>query len=133
MNDMNKLYDSWNKVKKTTNKENGLVGFKQREIFYMKMGTNIGYEQNGKGEEFVRPVLIFKKFTKDIFLGIPLSTTQRTGSFFFEFKFLDNKISSAILVQARLFSSKRLLNKIGIIDRNNFNILSEKYKKLIFD
>ena len=46
------------------------------------MGQNIGFEQNGKGKEFIRPVLIYKKLTKDMFIGIPLTTTNREGSFF---------------------------------------------------
>jgi hypothetical protein len=29
------------------------------------MGQNIGYETQGKGEEFLRPVLIFRKFSKN--------------------------------------------------------------------
>jgi mRNA interferase MazF len=33
-------------------------------FFYMKMGKNLGFEQNGKGENFVRPVIILKKFNK---------------------------------------------------------------------
>ena len=36
---------------------------------------NIGFEQSGKGDEFLRPVLILKRLTKEMFFGIPLSTT----------------------------------------------------------
>ena len=67
-------FDNWNSIKKETNKEKILVGFKDRDIFYIKMGQNIGFEQNGKGENFVRPVVVFKKFNKNMFFGIPLST-----------------------------------------------------------
>jgi mRNA interferase MazF len=95
------------------------------------MGQNIGFEQNGKGKEFIRPVLIYKKLTKDMFIGIPLTTTNREGSFFFDFEFLENKISTAILIQTRLFSSKRLLNKIGVININDYEKLKGKYLKLL--
>ena len=47
MSDM--IYDEWNEVKKVTSKESLLVGFKPRDIFYVQMGHNLGYEQNGKG------------------------------------------------------------------------------------
>ena len=124
-------FDNWNKVKKNTQKETILVGFKQRDIFNVKVGHNIGFEQNGKGEDFVRPVLIFKKLTKDMFIGIPLTSTLREGSFFYKFSFIENKISVAILIQAKLFSSKRLLNKLGKMEETDFNELKKAYMKIL--
>jgi len=128
---MAKEFDKWNEVKKDTNFNSSARSFETKDIFYIRIGRNVGYEQNGKGEEFIRPVLIYKKFTKEMFLGIPLSTSIREGSFFYNFTFIENKPSSAILVQSRLFSSKRLLNKIGKIDTDNFDKLKKKYLKLI--
>ena len=66
-----------------------------------------------------------------MFIGIPLTTTKRDGSFFYTFSFMPDKVSIAILIQARLFSSKRLLNKIGTINKNDFQELKEKYIKLL--
>ena len=124
-------YDKWNDVKKITNNEKLQVGFKQRDIFNVRVGQNIGFEQNGKGKEFVRPVLIYKGLNKNMFIGIPLTTTVREGSFFYEFNFIENKKSIAILAQAKLFSSKRLLNKIGMINKDDFKNLKRKYLKLL--
>lgn len=70
---MNDNYDKWNTIKKETNKEKKYRNFKEKEIFYLKMGENIGFEQNGKGEDFVRPIIILKKFNKDMFFGISTS------------------------------------------------------------
>jgi mRNA interferase MazF len=124
-------YDKWNKVKKETSKEVSVVGYKTRDIFNVKVGKNIGFEQNGKGNEFVRPVVVYKKFTKDMFIGIPLTTTKREGNFFFHFEFIPNKTSVAILPQAKLFSSKRLLNKIGVINKSDYEKLKIEYLKLL--
>jgi mRNA interferase MazF len=128
---MNKTFDNWNEVKKLTNNEKLSVGFKRRDIFNVKVGQNIGFEQNGKGKDFVRPVLIYKGLSKNMFIGIPLTTTVREGSFFYEFSFLKDKKSIAILAQAKLFSSKRLLNKIGVINKSDFEELKKKYLKLL--
>lgn len=49
------------------------------------MGQNIGFEQNGKGDNFVRPVIILKKFNKNMFFGIPLSTQIKDGKFYYYF------------------------------------------------
>ncbi|MCI0501881.1 MAG: type II toxin-antitoxin system PemK/MazF family toxin, partial [Epsilonproteobacteria bacterium] len=92
-----KLHDEWNEIKKSTEQINDKLYFKERDIFWARLGQNIGFEQNGKGEEFTRPVVILKKYTKDMFLAIPLSTTSRDGTFFYQFSFLPNEISTALL------------------------------------
>ncbi len=134
-----KKFDVWNDVKKETDAKKDVRSFKERDIFYMYMGENIGFEQNGKGEKYIRPVVVYRKFTKEMFLGIPLSSQAKEGSFFYQFTFLKKsktgeKISKniAILVQIRLFSAKRLINKIGVVDKNNFDGIKERLKKLIF-
>jgi mRNA interferase MazF len=95
---------------------------------------NIGYEQDGKGENFVRPVVIVKGFNKDIFFGIPLSTKLKEGKFYYHFSFKKQDevvINIALLSQMRLFSTKRLLNKIGVISMEDFKNLKDKFKVLI--
>ncbi|WP_310441074.1 type II toxin-antitoxin system PemK/MazF family toxin [Sulfurimonas sp.] len=131
---MDDNFNKWNEVKKGVESENILVGFKNRDIFYMNMGKNIGYEQDGKGENFVRPVVIVKGFNKDIFFGIPLSTKLKEGKFYYQFSFKkQDEITTniALLSQMRLFSTKRLLNKIGVISVEDFQKLKEKFKVLI--
>ena len=39
--------------------------FKEGEIWWCSIGLNVGDEEYGKGPFFQRPVLIFKKFTKN--------------------------------------------------------------------
>ena len=123
-------YDNWNEVKKDIQDLEDKIFFKERDIFWAKLGQNIGFEQNGKGTEFTRPILVVKKYSKNMMLAIPLSTTIRDGSFFFKFEFKD-KVSTALLVQNRLLSSKRLVKKIGKIDEENFIKLKEKLIDLI--
>jgi len=123
-------HDAWNEVKKELDNLDNKVFFKEREIFWMSIGENIGFEQNGKGEIFSRPVLIVKKFSKNIFYGIPLSTKIKEGSFFYTFTF-QSKMSNALLVQGRLFDSKRLENKMGMIDKDEFKRLKIKLRELL--
>lgn len=127
-------FDKWNEVKKDTHKEKGTVGFRNRDIFYIKMGQNVGFEQNGKGDNFVRPVIVLKKFNKFMFFGIPLSTQIKEGEFYyyFEFKKADGISKNiALLSQMKLYSSNRLLNKIGVINKEDFVNLKEKFIRLI--
>ena len=131
---MEENFDKWNQVKKNVQEDEKTRLFKQRDIFFITMGQNIGFEQNGKGENFVRPIVILKKITNQMFIGIPLSSQIKDGDWFFKFEFnIKDKISLniAILPQIRMFSSKRLLNKIGVMKIEDFEKMKDKIKKFI--
>jgi dTDP-4-dehydrorhamnose 3,5-epimerase len=97
----------------------------------MKMGYNIGYEQNGKGKEFLRPVLVYKKFNNRVFLGIPLTSKKKKDKFHCEFEYKKGKKSYAILSQIRLFDIKRAKYKDGKISTDNFQWLQNKLLDLV--
>jgi mRNA-degrading endonuclease toxin of MazEF toxin-antitoxin module len=129
-----KEYDKWNEVKKNISiKEKNLI-FKVREIFWVQLGQNIGFETDGKGNKFLRPVLIIRKFSKDSFLGIPLTTSIKDDMFHYKFTIKSNKkINYANLYQIKLFDAKRLNHKLGSIDKVEFTKLTEKLTRLIFE
>ena len=127
----NIAFDKWNEVKKLTEKKEVTAYYKEREIYWANIGENIGFEQNGKDDNFIRPLLVFRKYSNQLFCGIPLSTTLRDGSFFFDFQFIEEKKSSALLVQAKTFDAKRLDRKIGMISIDDFKQLELKMKKLM--
>jgi len=125
-----KNFDAWNDIKKEIDNHVNTIIFKERDIFWTSIGENIGFEQNGKGDIFSRPVLVMKKFSKNMFFGIPLSTQMKQGNFFFEFD-LNGEKSNALIVQGRLFDAKRLENKIGMIEKGDFEYLKTKLKELL--
>ena len=125
------VFDEWNEVKKRTQGKVLTAYFREREIYWANIGKNIGDEQNGKGKDFMRPLLVFRKYNNSLFCGIPLSTTIREGTFFYNFSFLDDKTSSALLVQAKTFDVKRLDRKIGTINKTDFEKLEIKFKSLM--
>ena len=126
-----KKFNEWNEVKKRTDNKIIIPKIRQREIYWANIGENIGFEQNGKGDDFMRPLLIFKKFSNNIFFGIPLSSqSKKVGSFFFEFSFQNDETSTALIVQGKLFDAKRLDRKIGKISIDDFEKLKIKFKEL---
>jgi mRNA-degrading endonuclease toxin of MazEF toxin-antitoxin module len=125
-----KDFDGWNVQKKITDSVENKKTFHEREIWFIKIGENVGFEQNGKGKEFLRPVVIYKKFSKNVFLGIPLTKANREGKFYSSFEF-HSKISTAILSQIRLFDSKRLSYPIGRMSKGDYGRLKEKLIGLI--
>ncbi|MEA2018463.1 MAG: type II toxin-antitoxin system PemK/MazF family toxin, partial [Campylobacterota bacterium] len=72
----------------------------------MYVGVNVGFEQDGD-KSFLRPVLVYKKFNKHVFLGIPLTSQIKDNKFHYEFEYTDSKRSFAILSQLKLFDIKR--------------------------
>lgn len=129
---MDENFDKWNEVKKDVEINNLIFTFKVREIYWIKIGQNIGYEVYGKGEEFLRPVLVFRKFSKESFLGIPLTSSIKNDIFHFEFASINkSKRNYAMLSQIKLFSSKRIKSKMGKISNVDFCNLKTKLKKLL--
>ena len=96
------------------------------------LGENIGFEQDGRGVEFLRPVLVLKKFNNEISWVIPL-TTSRKGErpYLFIFSFRKKEKSTAILSQIRLIDAKRLKYKIGYMGCKDFESLKTKIKQLL--
>ena len=126
-----KRFDEWNKIKKQLEQQEIITHFKQREIYWTKLGQNIGYETYGKGVEFLRPVLIYKKLGNFSFLGIPLTSKEKNGNFYFSFYPINkSKINYALLNQAKVISVKRLNNKFGKISVDDYKQLKEKFIKL---
>ena len=72
--------------------------FHEREIWWASIGANIGFEQNGKNENYERPVLIIKKFNKEIFWGLPLTSKEKSGKYYFATEYNQRK-SFVILSQ----------------------------------
>jgi hypothetical protein len=73
ISDYIKLVQEWCKLKVLLWNKKSKVIFKQRDIWWCSMGANLGEEMFGKGEKFTRPVLIFRKFTRNSFLGLPIT------------------------------------------------------------
>jgi len=122
-------YDNWNEIKKKISEKKS-VYTKQGEIYYASWGYNIGYEQNGKGKNFMRPILVYKKFGQDSILAMPLSSKLKTGRFYFSFSFQEDKISVALLSQIRLIDTRRLYSKIGRMRAKDLKTLKERFYEL---
>lgn len=125
-----KDYNSWSNKKIIINDIKNTPYFHEREIWFCFLGVNIGFEQDGSGSDFQRPILIIKKFSKDLFWALPLSKTKKRGDYYFSFNFVNDIISVAVLTQIRLIDVRRLSRKIGYLDLDNFGQIIEKLKGL---
>jgi hypothetical protein len=120
----------WNSKKQELDSEKIHFRFRERDIFFIHIGVNIGFEQNG-GKDFLRPVVVYKKFNNHVFLGIPLTSQLKVDKFHYEFEYKEDTRSFAILSQIKLFDIKRAKFRDVIISKEDFFKLQDKLLKLI--
>lgn len=121
-----KDFDNWNLVKKEIDIRQSRLFFAEKDIWWCNIGINVGSEQDGKGGKFLRPVLIYKKINKRLFIGIPLTKILKEGTQHMSFYF-DYNLHSLIISQIRTCDSKRLVDKMGSISL----YLHDKTKKAV--
>jgi pseudaminic acid cytidylyltransferase len=124
-------FDKWNRVKKLLNTKKQTLGFREKDILFVSVGKNIGYETLGKGDEYLRAVLVVKKFGKYSFFGVPLSTKTKEGDFYFNFSYKTSIVSTALLSQAKVFDAKRAKYRSGQIRQRDFEMLVDKLMGVI--
>lgn len=126
---MDKDFDRWNARKKFIEKEISSPFYRETEIWWCRIGINLGSEQDGKGEDFRRPVLILRGFNQSTFFGVALIGRRKEGKYYFPLGIIGGKESSINLSQVRLMDSKRLQNRIAILDIQRF----EQVKNILRD
>ncbi len=107
---MEKQYDLWFPQKKKLDAKKNPPTFYEREVWWCKIGVNVGYEIFGKGDAFTRPVLILKKYSNITFLGAPLSTSLPRFALHHPLE-VDGKKGIVRLDQIRTYDSRRLQQK----------------------
>ena len=122
---MKKILKKWNNAKTEIDNSPRRLFFHERKVWWCSIGVNVGFEQDGKGEYFARPVIIFKKFNNEVFWGIPLSTKIKKESFMFLLSWEMVCQGVAIISQLRLIDGKRLYQKLGVIRMENHKNLAE--------
>lgn len=125
-----KPFEEWLIVKKSTHEQQRFPLFAEREIWWCRVGVNIGIEIDGKGRPFSRPVLIIKKFSRSMFLGIPTTSKTKTGTWYSQIKIEENP-SNLILSQLRVFDSKRLQRRIFTIHETEFEQIKKQLGQLL--
>jgi len=112
-------FDWWSQIKRRTQAQESSVLFKTGEIWWCRVGLNIGEEVFGKGLELLRPILILRKLSGNLFLGLALTTKEKKGSWYVETTLLGKK-RLVMLHQARTLDKKRLFKRIGTLDSEQF-------------
>ena len=129
---MRKDFKKWSVTKNNIHENGNQPFYHEREVWWCALGTNIGFEQDGTGKQFDRPVVILRAFNRETFLGVALTGRKREDAFHFYLGTIGDRDGSAILSQVRLLDTKRLIKKITVIDTLTYDKLRRACKQLLF-
>ena len=127
-----KEFDRWNKHKKRIHDTTPRPNYHAREIWWCSLGVNVGNELDGTGKEYDRPVLVIRPFNAETFFGIALIGHERSGPYYFPLGKIDDREAVANLSQVRLFDTKRLIRKTGMLDERTFRELGKALALTLF-
>lgn len=127
---MQKEFDGWNEIKKKTNDEQPRL-YTVREIWWCRLGVNIGTEQDGGGTWYVRPCVIVRGFGANACLVVPLTTSTRSHRLRVPVGSVDGQTARANISQMRVIDTRRLERKIGFLEKRVFQILRKAAKELL--
>lgn len=127
---MGKDFDKWNIIKKEIEKIITEKYIHPREIWWCSLGINIGAEIDGKNENFKRSVIIMKVYNKETVIILPITAKQKDNKFHHKIQ-TEEKTVWVKLTQARVVSSKRLLRKVDLLDKDSFNELKNTWKETL--
>lgn len=125
--DFIKNFLDWFYLKPKLDKEKQRPLFQEREIWMCHFGANIGFEIDGKKEEALRPIIVFKKLSKDTLLAIPLSSHKKDGTWYSK-SIIKGREGRYCLNQVRMIDAKRLKYWIEQIPSDDFLQLQKDFQ-----
>jgi len=123
-------HNRWNLLAQRHALKTTKLDFNERELWWAHVGQNLGWEQNGSGQHFLRPVLIVKKFHRSFLWAVPLTTTKRTGRHYVTLQAKKCR-GQLILSQIKPLDAVRLVQKIERIDTPQYEKICTLIRRLL--
>ena len=129
---MHKEFDPWNEIKKKTDAQSDYLPlYHERQVRWCRLGVNVGFEQDGTGEGYSRPVLILKGFSRRACLVVPLTTSHKKSLYHVPVGTVDGREAFAIISQIRLVDTRRLYLLVGTLDKKTFESVRKAIKDML--
>ncbi len=128
---MQKDFYRWNEKKKQIDTGGLNKLYHERQLWWCSLGVNVGFEQDGGGADYQRPVLILRGMSRNTCYVAPLSTSGKRHPLRLPIGRVEDKEAVALLSQIRLIDTKRLVNKIGFLDQEIFARVKKAAKDLL--
>lgn len=125
-----KNFDEWNILKKSIDFSKTHKFYHEREVWWCSIGKNVGFEQDGSGERSLRPILVLKGFSKQVCIVLPLTTSSRQNPYYINIGEISSRNSFVIISQIKLIDTKRLVEKIGFLNKETFATIRKTVRDL---
>lgn len=103
---MQKDFEVWNTKKQEIHLHAAPPLFTEGEIWHCYMGINVGFEADGKENNFLRPVFVLKKFNQHTFWALPLTHTKKLSIYYHQLRNIS--LGYLNLSQLRIISNEVL-------------------------
>lgn len=128
---MRKDFDGWNQKKKRADERNDAPFCHEREIWWCALGVNVGFEQDGSGTQYDRPVLVLKGLSAQTCLVVPLTTSTHQHPLRPSVGLVEGKQARALLSQIRVIDTRRLIRRIEYLERTQFEATRKAVKDML--
>jgi mRNA interferase MazF len=125
-----KDFTDWHVLKTALQRTDKKLFFRERDIWLCSLGLNLGREEDGKQERFLRPMIVLRKFTTDLFWAIPLTTKRKFGSYYYQLN-VNGKDVSAMVYQMRVLDRRRILRRVWRLPIAQFNEIKNMAVRLL--
>ena len=129
---MQKDFDNWNNKKKLIHNTGENKLYHAREIWWCNLGINVGSEEDGTGLDYERPVLILRGLGTNTCFVMPLTTSKSRHPMRIAIGAIEKggKENSVIISQMRIIDTRRLINKIGFLDKEKFEVIRKAIREM---
>ena len=122
---MQRNFKKWHKLKSEIDQQDRSLLFRPQEIWWCSLGANVGVETDGKSDLFQRPVLIWRKFNRDMFWGLPLTSKDKNEKPFYFSLTMHKQTHTVVLSQLRVLSAQRLIRRLEKLSDTQFASLDQ--------
>lgn len=127
-----KHFDEWSILKQNIDNKIERPPVKKGSVYWCSVGENVGVEYNGKGKEFLRPVLVLKKYSNEVIFGVPLTTKIKNSDWYYTLPHsINNEISVVVLNQAKTYDVKRFGKSITQVSEKTVTLVLQKLFELL--
>lgn len=125
-----KDFIGWHNIKSLIHNTRSRPTFNEREIWWCSIGVHVGAEEDGKNKDYHRPILIIRKFNKELFWGVPLTTKIKDNPYYIRINYKESE-QCAMITHLRLYDSLRLTDLEGKLSKNQFQKIKQALKDLL--
>jgi len=127
---MIKRFLEWIKLKeKLHDAQKGPPLVKERDLWWISFGENVGSEINGKSGLFSRPGVVIKKLSRGFYLVAPTTSQKKEGTWHVPIR-QEGRAVYVCLHQIRTIDYRRLSSRLGVVDEEDFKRIKEAFSVL---